>query len=313
VRRGRAARPTHSVRPASVPFHSPAPENCNHCVSNLCFLRNNLCRLPHLQPNHLARPSGAAAFVPMLPTYCHFRNWLRLPPLASGALVLWALAVGAGWAAMARYEFQVVDQASTVAARWPEGIVERLPDRPTLVVCLHPKCPCSRATLSELERLLARPAVAATHPAVLAVLAMPADSDDSWTGATLIERCRRLPESRVEFDRGGQIAAAFGAASSGEVLLFDSAGERLFAGGVTASRGHEGTSTGGDALAALLEGAPSATASTPVFGCRLVAPAKGELQQCKQDSIHITDPLRPIAHIPDPALKQGERQGTAQP
>ena len=108
----------------------------------------------------------------MLPTHYHFRKWLRLPPLASAALVLWVLAVGAGWAALARYEFQVVDHVSTVAAHWPEGLIERSTDRPTLVVCLHPKCPCSQATLSELERLLARPAVAATRPVVVVVLAL---------------------------------------------------------------------------------------------------------------------------------------------
>jgi hypothetical protein len=185
-------------------------------------------------------------------------------------------------------------------------LIERSPDRPTLVVCLHPKCPCSRATLAEIERLLARPAVAATHPEVLAVLTIPADGDDSWTSAKIVQRCRRLPESRVEFDRGGRIAAAFGAATSGEVLLFDAAGARLFAGGVTVSRGQEGRSSGGDALAALLEGTPSTTASTPVFGCRLVASPKGDLQQCKRGSIPIANPLRAIAHISAPALTQSE-------
>jgi hypothetical protein len=240
----------------------------------------------------------------MLPTHHHPRNRLKLPPLASAALVLWALAVGAGWAAMTRYEFKVVDHALTVASHWPEGLIERSPEGPTLVVCLHPKCPCSQATLSQLERLLSRPGVVATNPTVLVVMTMPADADDSWTSTSVVVRSRRLPESRVEFDRDGQIAAAFGAASSGEVLLFDSTGERLFAGGATASRGHEGTSTGGDALAALLEGAPSATASTPVFGCRLVTPAKDKPQPRKQDSALLPNPRRDLAHLPEPASKQ---------
>jgi hypothetical protein len=78
----------------------------------------------------------------------------------------------------------------------------------------------------------------------------------------------------------------------------------LFAGGVTASRGHEGTSTGGDALAALLEGAPSTTASTPVFGCRLVTPAKDKPEPSKQDSALLPNPRRDLAHLPEPASKQ---------
>jgi hypothetical protein len=226
----------------------------------------------------------------MLPTSDHLRTESKLPPLPCVALVLWALAVGAGWAGMSSYEFQVVDHASTPPAQWPEALIERSSDRPALVICLHPKCPCSQATLSELERLLAKPAVAAMRPMVLAVITMPTDADDSWTNSAHVERCRRLPEARVEFDRGGVIAAAFGAVTSGEVLLFDSAGKRQFAGGVTASRGHEGSSVGGDALAALLEGLQPETASTPVFGCRLVAPPPEEPQQCHKASAHDPNP-----------------------
>jgi hypothetical protein len=249
----------------------------------------------------------------MLPTYSQLRIGLKFPPLPSAALAFWILAVGVGWAAMTSYEFQTFDDASNSAAQWPEALAERSSDRPTLVVCLHPKCPCSQATLSELERLLARTAAVATQPKVLAVIAMPTDADDSWTSSPLVQRCRRLPEARVAFDRGGRIAAAFGASTSGEVLLFDSAGIRQFAGGVTASRGHEGASAGSDAIVALLEGEQPTMLSTPVFGCRLVAPAAGEPQQCNPTSapnsnpglgvaprqVEATTSIRESAHIPD--------------
>jgi hypothetical protein len=256
----------------------------------------------------------------MMPTYDHLRSRFQLPPRTTAALALWAIAVGVGWAMMTDYEFRGFDQASKAVAQWPVGLVERSLNRPTLVMCLHPKCPCSQATLSELERLLARPAVAAMRPVVLAVMTLPTDADGTWTNTLLIDRCRRLPEVRVELDRGGRIAAAFGAATSGEVLLFDAAGGLQFAGGVTVSRGHEGTSAGSDALAALLAGTPTATVSTPVFGCRLVAPATGE--QCQPDSdpstiprlvagtapreVEVAASVRAVVPISDPASTPGE-------
>ena len=47
-------------------------------------------------------------------------------------------------------------------------------------------------------------------------------------------------------------------------------GKRVFVGGVTASRGHEGDNAGSDlVLAALTEHDNKAKASTPAFGCRL--------------------------------------------
>lgn len=243
---------------------------------------------------------------PMSTLQTKLRNSLTQPSLASVAMLLWALTVGVGWAAMARYEFSVTDDGPTATGPWPEGLVERSAGRPALVVCLHPKCPCSQATLSELERLLAKPVVAAQRPEVLAVLAIPRDADDSWTSAALVERCQRLPGARIQFDCSGRIAAAFGATTSGEVRYFDSAGECRFAGGVTISRGHEGASAGSDALAALLGGAPCPIESTPVFGCRLVSPTEGALRRCVPTSAPFTQSLRAVAHLPEPWSLSGE-------
>ena len=58
-------------------------------------------------------------------------------------------------------------------------------------------------------------------------------------------------------------------------MWFDAKGQRLYSGGITASRGHEGDSVGGDAVAALLRGEPTRTAGLPAFGCRLCLPESG--------------------------------------
>ena len=88
----------------------------------------------------------------------------------------------------------------------------------------------------------------------------------------------QLPGARVVTDRGGVEAALFGAATSGTVLWFDAAGRRLYGGGVTIARGHEGRSEGGAALVRLLRGEIPPIASLPPFGCRLPttpAPSQG--------------------------------------
>jgi hypothetical protein len=71
-------------------------------------------------------------------------------------------------------------------------------------------------------------------------------------------------------DVGGAEAERFGAVTSGAVMLFDTTGKRLFAGGITTSRGHEGDSAGGVMLRRLLKNETLAEAPTiPTFGCKL--------------------------------------------
>ena len=64
-------------------------------------------------------------------------------------------------------------------------------------------------------------------------------------------------------DISGDEARRFGAATSGEALLYSPSGKLLFHGGITPSRGHEGGSVGRDALVrCVLDGTP-APATTP--------------------------------------------------
>ena len=71
-------------------------------------------------------------------------------------------------------------------------------------------------------------------------------------------------------DVGHAATGAFGARTSGQVLVYDEKGELRFSGGVTAERDHYGESTGHDAVEALLagEGNPGCV-KAPVFGCAL--------------------------------------------
>jgi hypothetical protein len=72
---------------------------------------------------------------------------------------------------------------------------------------------------------------------------------------------------RIVPDTDGVLARRFGAATSGEIVLYSADGRLLFQGGITAERSHVGDSAGGEALrTALTTRAPQGKPFS-VFGC----------------------------------------------
>ena len=105
----------------------------------------------------------------------------------------------------------------------------------------------------------------------------PSDRPEEWTRTALWRDAAALPGVRVSADRDGVLAKRFGAAISGQVLLYDPTGRLLFAGGITGSRGHAGDNAGLDAVADLLDHARPAgltAAQAPAFGCPILTSAR---------------------------------------
>jgi hypothetical protein len=89
----------------------------------------------------------------------------------------------------------------------------------------------------------------------------------------------------VVWDEGGAEARRFGATTSGHAVLYSPDGRLLFRGGLTGARGHAGDNANLDALAAVLDGAPSPHINVPVFGCplfELPSTTEGACNVCKQ-------------------------------
>lgn len=151
--------------------------------------------------------------------------------------------------------------------RWPAAT--RLPRRagaPTVVLALHPSCPCSRASLDELEGVLAR----ATAPLTAIVLVVrPAGLDAPADEAAALARVRAIPGALAVVDEGGAEARRLGARTSGHVLVFDGEGRLSYSGGITAGRGMRGDGPARQAVTAALGPAPAFTPSCPVYGCPL--------------------------------------------
>ncbi len=128
-------------------------------------------------------------------------------------------------------------------------------------MAVHPRCPCTDASLAELGDLLARSQggcdalLLQYHPA-------------GWPTGPAFQMLggRRVPGGP---DPDGRLAAALGAETSGHCVLVDASGAIRFYGGLTIARGHRGRSPAQDAILEVVAGGKPSLTSAPVYGCEL--------------------------------------------
>jgi hypothetical protein len=182
-------------------------------------------------------------------------------------VLLWPAAVLPGYLVVERYA-SAPGRPADAPARWPASIpVGRTPGKATVVMVAHPRCPCTRASLRELNRLMA-----VVDGAAEAVVVFADPADTPWERTDLWTLAEDIPGARVVRDRGDRITRELGAWTSGQVLVYDAAGDLLFSGGITPARGHEGDSTGRLAIVDRLRGQAPPDHPADVFGCELRDP-----------------------------------------
>lgn len=156
---------------------------------------------------------------------------------------------------------------ATPPDEWPVvGAPTRDPARPTLLLFVHPKCPCTRATLRELDRLLARQPGQLT---VYAIFLRPETVSPGWEQTELWTYACEIPGVRAIADERDKWRKMFQMSSSGECLLYGRNGKLRFHGGITAGRGHEGYSESQTLLNAAISPESAPLRRTAVFGCGL--------------------------------------------
>ena len=175
------------------------------------------------------------------------------------AIVAWATIVASGFAALEIHANRP-GESGKAPVHHPEA------KSPHLFVFLHPKCPCSQATVAELDRI-ASSRVGALDTTVY--LYAPRDKGKAWAMSGLFDQASRIPGCRVVLDENGLISRKMGARTSGQTVLYGAKGDLIFSGGITASRGHEGDSVGKDSILSYCETGKVPIASAPVFGCSL--------------------------------------------
>jgi hypothetical protein len=182
-------------------------------------------------------------------------------------IAVWSIGIAVGLRAMLNFELSPAETPSVIAT-WPAGTrMIRDVHHPTLLLFLHPRCPCSRATLAELERLLA---ACPGRCSVRIIFVRPPGINSDWEMTALHRAALSIRNTTVISDENGEEAGRFGAATSGLALLYGHDGRLLFHGGLTASRGHEGDNLGRSTLQQLLLGQSANYGTAAVFGCPLL-------------------------------------------
>jgi hypothetical protein len=217
------------------------------------------------RPDAIATSAGGSQRENGVPVHPAPRSRLRTLFPWVWALGLWGAVIAAGCLAL-------VAPANSPGARgrsvpdWPQNCVIPIDGRhPTLLMFLHPLCPCSSASIDELREIAARCGDRARLHAVM----LRTDSLER-AGACVVERSLAdVPGIQIWQDKGGAVARRFGVLTSGHVLLYDPSGRLTFSGGITPFRGHRGDNLGKSALLAAILNDRCDRAPTPVFGCPL--------------------------------------------
>jgi hypothetical protein len=193
------------------------------------------------------------------------------------ASTAWVLMIGVGLGFLWSYE-NAPGQTAAPPSGWPSD--SRIPlstDRATLILLAHPHCPCTRASIGELARLMAQ---AQGRVTAYALFLKPAGASEDWEQTDLWQSAAGIPGVNVVVDSGGVEAQRFHAETSGQTVLYDAEGHLLFSGGITGSRGHSGDNAGRSAIVSLLNVGQAERAETPAFGC----PLFGTHSECRGSS-----------------------------
>ncbi len=155
-------------------------------------------------------------------------------------------------------------ESGTPTRAWPKiSELKGATDRPTLALFVDPVCPCSQATLANLERCLA---LCGQPPETKIVLV---HAPPGLVPEGVVARLATVPHVGLAWDPQGLEAARFGVKTSGEVLVFQQDGSLAFSGGITPERGHAGDSSGIDAIVKISAGKPITEHTSSVYGCPL--------------------------------------------
>lgn len=190
--------------------------------------------------------------------------------------LLWLVLILLGTRTLLNYE-GTPGTPGTPPSQWPaKSHIVRPNNKFTLVILAHPNCPCTRASLAELEIVMAH---TQGNLAAFILFSKPTASAAEVRESDLWRKAAIIPGVSVLYDNGGAEAEQFGGQVSGQTMLYDLEGRLVFSGGITSGRGHQGDNEGADAVVGRVYGSAGVPAHTPVFGCALHDPSAKTLTE----------------------------------
>jgi len=183
---------------------------------------------------------------------------------ATVLLLVWILSIAFGLYLLLEYSSTPGD-SKLAKQNWPSESRLAPKDQFNLVMFAHPLCPCTTASIRELERVLAK-----TNQQVNCIVVFYAEGT-RWNANDSSTWQMTTANSRFQSVRSedSHEVNAFGAMTSGELFLYSPTRELMFHGGITGSRGHEGSNAGAVAVVRLINGDPCSVDTSPIFGCPL--------------------------------------------
>ena len=184
-----------------------------------------------------------------------------LPYLA--VVLVWGACVLLGLLQAWTYEMTPGGSGQT-PGQFPAKTELKLPgDKSSLLVFMHPKCPCSQATLEKLQELKEK---VQDKLDVQVVMYYPKEKGPAFIEDSLAKGTRKLGYAVIP-DEEGTEAKRFGAQTSGHAFMFSSDKKLLFSGGLTSARGHAGPSAASENILAILSASDPSLRSAETFGC----------------------------------------------
>lgn len=166
---------------------------------------------------------------------------------------------------MIKYELTPGDSAQA-PIQWTDHTSALLSkESSTLIMFVHPQCPCTRSSLTQLSELM-RKCGSKLKPYVL--LLSPSKVPQGWNRLALMNEIQAIPGITVLPDPDGAEARRFSVVTSGQTLIYGRDGRLIFSGGLTAARGETG-SYPLNIVHSLIESNRTGITKLPVFGCPL--------------------------------------------
>jgi hypothetical protein len=180
---------------------------------------------------------------------------------------IWLSVLVAGFSVLAREEFTPVAEVAQHSMFPSNSQIPLSTKEPTLLLFAHPYCPCTLASLHELDELLRN---AQGKVSAIIIFTIPPGMPPGWEEGDSWAFACRIPGVRIARDKGGREARRFGIIGSGHTLLYEPSGKLIFSGGITGSRGHEGDNPGLSSVTSFIFNGHALVSHTPVFGCSLL-------------------------------------------
>lgn len=180
--------------------------------------------------------------------------------------ITWLLLAALGFVKLTTYQ-SAVRESSKITSNYPSNSeLTAKSGLSTLIVFIHPHCPCSRASIDSLAWIMTR-----SQGKVTAYVAFlkPDKFPSGWEKTDMWRSAKAIPGVLVYQDRNGSEAKLFHTTVSGETLLYGADGKLQFHGGITESRGHFGDNVGRSAIVSILAGKSKGGNQTFVYGCSL--------------------------------------------